>query len=232
VYRLPGEAADREASIQPAEAPVGGQLTFHGTDLAGDETTLLIKHPDFADPVEVGLEWGISATTDRIFATVQPHADTHAILPGFYTAMAKVTRRKRMPDGRLRDFTGTSNEVTFVVAPLVTTPDPATVATASSSGIVVVQGHLFQHADLEDDNLKVVVGANELPRETSGTLTAGHFEVVDGATLVPPVALDDAARPFVIRIQFPITGLGSGEVVPLRIRINGAENAPRWVEVP
>lgn len=231
-YRLPSETTDREATIQPAEAPVGSQLTFQGTDLAGDETTLLIKYPDFAEPVEVGLDWGVSATGDTIYATVQPMADTQPILPGFYTAMANVTRRKTMPDGTTRDFTGTSNEVAFVVVPLITTPDAVTVAAADVNGIVVVQGHLFKHANLEDDDVKVVVGAGELPRETSGTLGAGNFEVVDGTTLVPPVALDDASRPFVIRFRFPIAGTTSGEVLPLRVRINGAENAPRWVEVP
>lgn len=231
-YRLPGETTDREATIQPAEVPVGGQLTFHGSDLAGDETTLLLKYPDFDDPIEVGLEWGVSATSDTIYATVQPMADTQRILPGFYTAMANVTRRKRMPDGLLRDFTGSSNEVPFVVAPLITTPDAVTVATADSNGIVVVQGYLFKDAALEDDDLKVVVGGGEVPRETSGTLTAGNFEVVDGTTLAPPVALDDPSRPFVIRFRFPIAGTNSGEVLPLRVRINGAENAPRWVEVP
>jgi hypothetical protein len=232
VYRLPGEASDREATIQPAEAPVGGQITFHGTDLAGDETSLLIKHPRFEDPIEVGLEWGISATTDRVFATVQTLADTKAMLPGFYTAMANVTRRKRMPDGTLRDFTGTSNEVSFVVAPLLTTPDAVTVATADANDVVVVQGHLFRHADLADADLKVFIGADELPREMSGALQPGNFEVVDGTTLAVPVVLDDPARPFVIRLQFPIDGLNSGDIVPLRVRINGAENAPRWVQTP
>jgi hypothetical protein len=232
VYRVPGETADREATVQPAEAPLGGQFTLHGTDLAGDETTLLIKHARFEDPIEVGLEWGVSATTDRIFATVQALADTEAMLPGFYTLMANVTRRKRMPDGSLRDFTGTSNEVTFVVAPLITSPAAATVATADANGIVVIQGHLFQHADLADEDLKVIVGPGELPRETTAALQPGNFEVVDGTTLVPPVVLDDASRPFVIRFRFPISGLNAGDVVPLRVRINGAENAPRWVEVP
>lgn len=232
VYRLPGEATDRETVIQPAESPVSGQLTFHGTDLAGEETTLLIKHPRFDRPIEVGLEWGVSATTDRIFATVQPLADTEAMLPGFYTAMASVTRRKRMPDGSLRDFTVTSNEVTFVVAPLITTPAAATIATADGAGIVGVQGHLFSHPGLADTDLRVVVGPGEIPRETTAALQPGNFEVVNSTTLAVPVVPDDPARPFMIRFRFPIAGLNSGDVVPLRIRINGAENAPRWVEVP
>jgi hypothetical protein len=230
-YRLPGETTDREATIQPAEAPVGGRLTFQGSELAGDETTLLIKYPDFDDPIEVGLDWGVSATTDTIYATVQPMAGTQTILPGFYTAMAKATRRKRMPDGTLRDFTGTSNEVPFVVAPLITTPSATTAAAADLNGIVVVQGYLFHHPDLEGADVKVIAGT-DLPRETSGTLTPGHFEVVDGTTLAPPVVLDDASRPFVIRFRFPITGTNSGDILPLRVLINGAENAPRWVEVP
>jgi hypothetical protein len=231
-YRLPGETTDRETTLQPAEAPVGGQLTFVGSDLAGDETTLLIQHPRFDEPIEVGLDWGVSATTDTVYATVQPLAGSQPILPDFYTAMANVTRRKRLPDGTLRNFTSTSNEVPFVVAPLITTPTAATAATADANGIVVVQGYLFKHAALDDADVSVVVGAGELPRETGGALTAGHFEVVDGTTLAPPVVLDDPARKFVIRFRFPIDGTNAGDVLPLRIRINGAENAPRWVDVP
>jgi hypothetical protein len=53
-YRLPGESTNREATVQPAEASVGGQLTFHGTDLTGDDTTLLLKHPRFDSPIELG----------------------------------------------------------------------------------------------------------------------------------------------------------------------------------
>lgn len=232
VYRVPGESANREAIVQPAEVAIGGQLTLQGTDLAGDATTLLIKHSRFTEPVEVGLTWGVSATNDRIFATVQALAETQVMLPGFYTMMAKVTRRRKMPDGSWRDFSGTSNEVPFVVAPLLTTPNALTVATADATGIVVVQGHLFRHPELADHDLKVVVGPTTLPRETTAVLTPGNFEVVDATTLALPPVLDDPARPFVIRFRFPVAGLNSGEIVPLRIMINGAENSPRWVEVP
>jgi hypothetical protein len=232
VFRVPGESSDRKVDVQPAEVPVGGQMIFLGNDLNGDTTTLLIKHTRFPAPIEVGLEWGISATEDRVFATVQALADSVAMLPGIYSAMVKVTQRKKMPDGSLRAFSQSSNAVPFTVTPTITTPAFATVATADVNGIVVIQGRLFSHPDLDPGDLKVLIGPGEIPREPTAVLTAGHFEVVDGTTIAPPVALDDPALPFVIRLRFPIAGLNPGDVVPLRVRINGAENAPRWVVVP
>ncbi len=232
VYRVPGETSDREALVQPAEAPVGGAITFLGNDLTGDITTLVLEHPQFPAPVEVGLDWGVSASGDRVYARVQGQAGGSPMLPGFYTAAARVTRRRRMPDGSLRDFTGTSNKVTWVVTPLLTSPGPTVVGTADANGVFVVQGHIFRHPNLDGSDIKVVVGPLELPRETTGTLQPGHFEVVDGTTLLPPVVLDDTTRPFVIRFRLADGSLAPGDVVPLRVMIRGAENAPRWVLVP
>ena len=62
-----------------------------------------------------------------------------------------------------------------------------------------------------------MIGVQSVPREPTGTLTAGHFRV---------------SSPTQLRFRFPIGGLNSGDVVPFRIVVNGAENAPRWVAVP
>lgn len=232
VFRVPDETSDRQVEVQPGEAAVGGQLILYGTDLTGDDTTLLIQHPRFPTPIEVSLDWGVSATEDRVFATVQALTGSVVTVPGIYSAMVKVTRRRRMPDGSIRAFIQSSNAVPFVIAPSLSTPATAVVATADLTSTVVLQGNIFHDASIAPENLKVLVGPGEIPVQASGALTAGHFEVVDGTTLVPPVALDDPALPFVIRIRFPITGLNPGDIVPLRVVINGAENAPRWVKIP
>lgn len=211
-FQIPGEASARQVEVQPAEAPIGGKLSFFGSDLSGDETTLLLKNTRFAAPVEVGIEWGVSATENQIFAVVQPKAGLTNILPGIYSAIAKVTTRRLMPDKKLRAFSQTSNESPFVVTPRIdgiSAPSPA--------GIVTVTGAVFQDADLPADRVEIFLGAKAVPLKGGAPLNPGEFEVVNATTL---------------RFRFPVAGLNSGEVVPLRLIINGAESAPNWVTVP
>ena len=232
-FRVPGETTNRQVEVQPAEATVGQQIIFYGTDLGGSQTSLLIQGPPLTSPVEVDSEWSVSSAGDRVFATVNGFAQSTALLPGIYTATVKVDQQVATPGGSPQDLVQTSNSVPFIVTPNITTPSATATAGADAQGIVVVQGWIFNDPDLAAGSIQVLVGPGELSLQTgAGGLTAGNFEVVDGTTLVPPVVLDNAARPFVIRFRFPITGLNSGDSVPLRIVINGAENAPRWVTVP
>ena len=83
---------------------------------------------------------------------------------------------------------------------------------------MTITGNVFQHADVSPENVRVIIGAEPIPIEPGARgLTAGHFEIVNATQL---------------RIQFPVTGLGSGATLPLRVIVNGAENFPRWVQVP
>jgi hypothetical protein len=216
-FRVPGETMDRDVEVQPAEAPVGAEIRCHGTDLAGDETTLLLKNARFTEPVEVGSTWGVIASEDQITATVSATTGTFDTLPGTYSAMAKVVMRRRMPDGSFRSFPQTSNEVPFLVTPAVTNPPVNTVATANAQGVVIITGGIFDHPDIPADAVSVMVGPQNVPREPTAALTPGHFRV---------------SSPTQLRFRFPIAGLNSGEVLPFRIVVNGAENAPRWVAVP
>jgi hypothetical protein len=211
-FLIPGEASPREVEVKPAEAPIGGKLIFFGSDLSGDETTLLLKNTRFAAPIEVGTEWGVSATESQIFAVVQPKAGLTTILPGIYSAIAKVTTRRMMPDKKLRAFSQTSNESPFVVTPRIdgiSAPTPA--------GIVTVNGAVFKDIDLPVNAVELFLGAKAIALKGVGPLNPDQFEVVDETTL---------------RFRFPIAGLNSGDVVPLRLIINGAESAPNWVTVP
>src|SRR5207248_5580127 len=42
-FRVPGEALDRSAEVQPAEVATGESFSLQGTDLTGDSTTLVIR---------------------------------------------------------------------------------------------------------------------------------------------------------------------------------------------
>jgi hypothetical protein len=210
-FTVPGEATPRSVEVRPAEAPVTGRVVFFGSDLAGDQTTLLIRHPRFGGLVEVGTDWGVVASEREIVATVQPHASGAAIIPGLYSATAKVTMRRVMPDQTTREFAKTSNAVPFVVTPRIAAilpPDP--------TGRVVVQGGLFQGAGIDPGDVEVFVGAQKLPR-AGATLNPGEFEVTAANTL---------------RFRYPVAGAAPGTVVPFRMIINGAESAPNWLTVP
>jgi Pvc16 N-terminal domain len=216
VFRLPGETTDRSAVVQSGEAAFGEEIDFDGTDLNGDVTTLLIKRVGWDEPQEVAADWGVVAGGDTIIARVQNRAGSEDIVPGVYSAAARVTRNRAMPDGSTRAFAQISNDVPFTVAPSITIPPYDGVATAVAN-IVTVTGGVFQHANVVPESVRVIVGGEPVPIEPTPALTAGHFEIVDATHL---------------RVQFPIAGLTSGDVLPLRVIVNGAENAPRWVRVP
>ena len=121
-----------------------------------------------------------------------------------------------MPDGSTRAFPQASNEVPFTVVPQISNPAYNVVATAVAN-IVDITGNVFQHADVRPENVRVIIGSEPVPLEPTLALTPGHFEIVSATQL---------------RIQFPIAGLASGATLPLRVIVNGAENFPRWVQVP
>jgi hypothetical protein len=81
---------------------------------------------------------------------------------------------------------------------------------------VTVTGFIFQHPDVAPENVRVFVGPEPVLLETSLALTAGHFEIVS---------------PTQLRFRFPLAGVTAGATLPLRVIVNGAENAPRWVQV-
>lgn len=215
-FRLPAETTDRTAEVQPAEAADGESLSFEGVDLNGDVTTLLVKKSGWEESAEVGIDWGVVAGSDGIAAQVRNRAGGRDVVPGVYSAAARVTRNRRMPDGSMRAFPQTSNEVPFTITPTVSNPAYNVVAMAVAS-IVTITGGPFQHADILPEAVSVVAGPAVIPLEPTAALTPGHFEVISATQL---------------RFRFPIAGLASGDVLPLRIIVNGAECSPRWVQVP
>jgi hypothetical protein len=217
-FRLPGETADRTAEVQPAEAATGENLSFEGTDLSADSTSLLIRKAGWDDAQEVGTDWGVVAGPVSISAQVRNAAGSRDVVPGVYSASARVTRFRSMPDGTIRPFAQESNQVPFTVAPTITNPAFNAVAVAvGPQNIVTIDGGIFQHPDVDPAGIRVFVGAEPVPLEPTAALSPGHFEVVN---------------PTRIRFRFPLAGVTAGATLPLRVIVNGAENAPRWVQVP
>ena len=214
-FRIPGEATDRTAEVQPGEAAAGEDIFFDGTNLNGDATTLLIRKAAWDEPQEVSADWGVVVGLDTTLVRVQQQAGSKDVVPGLYSASARVTRNRIMPDGSSRTFPQESNQVPFTVSPSITNPAYNVVAVAVGN-IVTVTGFIFQHPDVAPENVRVFVGPEPVLPETSLALTAGHFEIVS---------------PTQLRFRFPLPGVTAGATLPLRVIVNGAENAPRWVQV-
>ena len=218
-FTVPGEISPTKVEVQPAEVSVrnlvtnaGGEIIFFGSDLVGDETALLIKNKLFDEPIEVGFDWGVTATEGQIFAAVHPTAGTKRILPGIYSAIAKVITRRIGADNKIRTFNTTSNETPFVVTPRIDTISPP-----DAAGIVTVTGATFEDPDLDIESVETFVGPQKIPLKAAAALNPGEFEVVNPTTL---------------RFRYPIAEVNSGDTVPFRLLINGAESAPNWVTAP
>jgi hypothetical protein len=94
---------------------------------------------------------------------------------------------------------------------------PSITATATAADIVTVTGGVFQDPAITTADLQVMVGATTLQPKTGATLVPGQFETINPSTL---------------RFEWPSSGFHSGDVAPLRILVNGVENAPTWVVAP
>lgn len=222
-FRLPGESADRTVEVQPAEAAVGGTISFSGSNLAGGSTTLLIKNARLG-AIEVGNDWGVLATDSEIRIVVQPNLGTSPTVPGVYSAIAKVTGTRRMPDNSLRAFPKTSNEVPFIVTPKIEQP-----ITLTAPDTLTVDGGIFKDLTLPQSttplpgnveppgSVQVFVGPNSLTPRVASSLAPGEFEVVSPAQL---------------RLRFPVAGTNPGDMALFRVLVNGAESAPNWIKVP
>ena len=135
-----------------------------------------------------------------------------AVLPGIHAASVRVVRRRTMPGGRVRRFEQTSNQTPFTITPRIDDP----IDGPNADNIVTVRGYIFQHDDLDPEDLQVYVGINRLEPDTDDVLGPAEFTV------------DDVD---ILRLCLP-EGLTPGDHVPFRLLINGAESAPRWIEVP
>ena len=218
-FTIPGDVSPTIVESQPAEVSVrnlitntGGEITFIGSELNGDATTLLIKSKLFDEPEEVGIEWGVTATESQISAAVYPTVGTHKILPGIYSAVAKVTTHRLDANNKIRKFNKTSNETPFIVTPRIDS-----ISAPDAAGIVAVTGAVFEDPNLLVESIEMFVGQTGVSLKDGASLNAGEFEVVDAAT---------------IRFRYPIADVNSGATVPFRLLINGAESAPNWIVAP
>lgn len=215
-FTVPGKTGLREVLLQPAEVSYDQVAAFKGTNLTAMETHLLLKHPKWDAPIEVDANWGIVATPEEVKARIQqiitrPTQPSVTILPGIYSGQVKVIDERVASDGSLRRFERLSNSTPFTIVPFVNPLGPP-----SAAGVWDVQGAIFQDVNLSPSNIEVFISETRLKAGTYANLNRGEFAVNDASNM---------------RIRLP-DGLGSGQYVPFRLVINGAESQPQWVKVP
>ncbi len=210
---VPGVAVPQQIALRPAEVPIGGEVSFAGVDLAGDgDTFLVLRSAGWNEPRIADMGWGVIATPNRVRATVAETVDGQAVIPGLYSAAARVERTLAQPGGGTRTIEQTSNAVPFTITPRIDLPLPA----PSPAGVLTVTGRLFAHPDLPADEVAVYLGTERLAVGVAGALNPAEFAVVDAETLE-------------IRLA---AGAASGDRVPLRVVVRGAESPPLWIAVP
>ncbi len=67
-----------------------------------------------------------------------------------------------MPDGSVRRFEQSSNRTPFSVTPRIDT-----LGTPDGTGVLTVTGYVFQHADLDPEDVEVYLGSQRLVLKTS-----------------------------------------------------------------
>ncbi|MFD7258439.1 DUF4255 domain-containing protein [Streptomyces sp. NPDC059874] len=210
-FTVPGGPGPRTVRARPAEAAVGDLFTIVGTGLGGDPVQLTLHHAQWPGPVTVDpLAWGVTAGPGGVTATVQPTAGGWTILPGVYAVTVSVQSGAGGPAATPGPVL-VSNSSPFTVVPAV-----RSVSTPTAERRVTVEGGSFDPVSLPKDEIQVYVGTARLSRRPSGATDAGEFCVLDGTHL--EVRLPDGPQ--------------TGDQLPLRVIVRGAESAPRWVTVP
>jgi hypothetical protein len=212
-FTIPGEAAPRETVARPAQVAPGDTLTVQGSALAGDDTTLLLRGASWDEPLEADPGWAVAATSTRLTANVQATVGGKDVVPGVYSAVVRVARRRAATGREARALEQPSNPVPFVVIPRL-----AAVSGPQADGRATITGETFEHPDVAAEDVEVYVGEARLERHQPppAALPRGAFRVEDANT---------------IQLRLP-AGLAPGSTPLLRVVVNGAESPPRWVVVP
>ena len=211
MFVAPGDPTPRPITFSPAEVTYGDRFELRGADLKGDSTALVLNTRKFADAVEVDpVAWDVKTDSTTLSAQVQTTAGAEPVFPGLYTITVKTVNRKRLPDGRERDFDWFSNAAAISIVPRITA------VTVSGAGIFRLTIPDFDLTLLDaDKEIQFFVGPTKLT-SAAGVPAPGRFQVQDATH---------------VRFRCP-AGSVSGERLPVRLIVLGAENAPLWVEVP
>jgi hypothetical protein len=215
-FTVPDQTLPGQVKLQPAQVPPGNSMDLFGTGFSGDSIDLLLLNARWAERAVATPGWNpVRAAANQLTITVGEQATLEIsgtlvdVLPGMYSAQVVVTRNISLSGGDIRQFRNVSNQFPFVISPRVDS------IAFPPGNIVTVNGYLFQHPDLPAEDIEVYLGAERIIRDT-GAFAPGEFRVT---------------APNTLEINLP-AGLPSGQYLPLRILISGAESPPNWIQIP
>jgi hypothetical protein len=196
---------------------------------------LLLRNPRWqqltppADPVPLDLAlntgngWTAAFLPDRIdvqmgaqltFAPPDGSPNrTIPLFPGSYAARLEVTVDQQVVGGRLRSMVTTSNEVTFGVAPRITSHTVN--GAAQTISIAIDPAFPVDVAAPQPLDLQVVVDGATYQRHDAGPPAAGQFQPI--------------ANSILIAASFDVTQAG---LHPVRLLIDGVDAQPHWIATP
>jgi hypothetical protein len=190
-----------------------------GTGFKAGSTTLLLVNERWDVPVEVDTTWWqIAVTKDSLNAVIREAISLGGteVLPGIYSAIAKVIKQINLPDRTSRNIEHLSNQCPFTISPRIDN-----IAAPDIDNVSKITGYIFKHADIPPDAVLVYFGNTRLDRKT-GLLNPGEFKVTDSSTIEVRLPNVDADGNI----------FESGKLYPIRIFVNGAESPPNWIKYP
>jgi hypothetical protein len=147
-----------------------------------------------------------------LFTALDPMPGGRLVVPGLLRVRVVRAEERQLADGTTRRFTFDSNETAVSVVPVVTS---VTVPAPASGNPHRINGGPFSGPGIDADAVRLALGADELV-QVGGNVTAGEFRIIDRST---------------IRFR-PPAGFSPGDLVRVRLIVNGAECLPAWYVAP
>jgi hypothetical protein len=213
IFDIPDVATSQEVKLRPAEVPLGGTVTFTGSNLTAEETLLFLNNSSWDKPCQANGNWRLHATQNRVTVEVQENIQDKPVIPGVYTAFVQVIRHLAISSGEVRSFEHRSNATPFTITPKV-----SNISALDGDGVFIVTGSIFQHDDLDSKNVQVHIAANRYSQQEAAPLQPGEFVIVNATTLQCRLLAPEGTTP--------------GTHLPVRVLVNGAESPPNWIRVP
>lgn len=204
------------------------QLLLLGTNLtAGRSRSLVLKNriwdnllmPIPGNPTEfIVPDWPIEFASDLIAVTLnspviheRPDASTIPlpVLPGFYSVFVRSILEEKVINNELKQIFVTSNEIGFVVAPLIVGNE-----TLVAGNIQIDLGFDPLDTNFPADAIQVIVAGQVYTRVPASPTNVEEFFVTNSPNRIT------------LNPHVPVT-----EPIPFRLIVNGAESAPFWIDL-
>ncbi|MEM7037782.1 MAG: hypothetical protein AAF570_12435, partial [Bacteroidota bacterium] len=227
-FTSPLDGASRNLVFQPAQVPPADAvlpvdltphtLTFKALGHNRD-TILQLINSRWDEPQSVdATHWQMEVGTDEVTVVARENTENNPlspqILPGMYAARLLQNSTRSNSAGNTWQIPLTSNHCPFTVVPRIDTLNvpPNLAATAD------VVGYIFSALDVDGNELidvQVVVGQTALQLTTAAP-GPGEFQITADDTFTYMLPAD----------------FSTGDVLPFRVFLNGAESAPVWITIP